>query len=75
MIQRPSVFYRQLFSSEADLARTEYLLRSGRSGLDLVLEDAKRLRSAVPSADSHKLEEYFDSRERVEKLVAELLAE
>jgi hypothetical protein len=73
MIQRPSVLYRQLFRSEADLARTEYLLRSGRSGLDLLLQDAKRLRSAVPSADSHKLEEYFDSFRTLEKRMARQL--
>ncbi len=28
MIQRPSVFYKQLFISKADRARTEYMLRS-----------------------------------------------
>lgn len=73
MIQRPSVLYRQLFLSKADLARTEYLLKSGRSGLDLVLEDAKRLRASVPKGDSQKLEEYFDSFRTLEKRMARQL--
>lgn len=73
MIQRPSVLYRQLFISKADLSRTEYLIRSGRSGLDLVLEDAKRLKASVPKGDSHKLEEYFDSFRTLEKRMARQL--
>ena len=67
MIQRPSVFYKQLFMSEADKARMEYMLRSGRSSLDLVLEHALRLQKSVPSRDSDKLEEYFTSMRSVEK--------
>ncbi len=67
MIQRPSVFYKQLFMSEADKARMEYMLRSGRSSLDLVLDDATRLKKSVPQSDGEKLEEYFDSMRSVEK--------
>ena len=67
MIQRPSVFYKQLFMSEADKARMEYMLRSGRSSLDLVLEDALRLQKSVPGRDRDKLDEYFDSMRSVEK--------
>jgi len=67
MIQRPSVFYKQLFMSEADKTRMEYMLRSGRSSLDLVLEHALRLQKSVPSRDSDKLEEYFTSMRSVEK--------
>ena len=67
MIQRPSVFYKQLFMSEADKARMEYMLRSGKSSLDLVLEDALRLQKSVPHSDGEKLEEYFDSMRSVEK--------
>ena len=67
MIQRPSVFYKQLFMSEADKARMEYILRSGKSSLDLVLEDALRLQKSVPHSDGEKLEEYFDSMRSVEK--------
>lgn len=67
MIQRPSVFYNQLFMSESDKARMEYMLRSGKSSIDLVLGDALRLRKSVPKSDGEKLEEYFDSMRSVEK--------
>ncbi len=67
MIQRPSVFYDQLFASPDDRAHTEYLLKSGRSALDLVLDDARRLQGKVSSRDREKLGEYFDSVRDVEK--------
>lgn len=67
MIQRPSVLYRQLFMSESDRARTEYMLRSGQSSLDLVLEDAMRLQKSLPQRDREKLDEYFESFRSVEK--------
>ena len=66
-VQRPSVLYRQLFTSKADRSRTEYLLRSGRSSLDLVLDDALRLQKSLPARDRDKLEEYFESFRAVEK--------
>ena len=66
-VQRPSVLYRQLFTSKADRSRTEYLLRSGRSSLDLVLDDALRLQKSLPTRDRDKLEEYFESFRAVEK--------
>ncbi|MDG1891182.1 MAG: DUF1552 domain-containing protein [Verrucomicrobiota bacterium] len=67
MLQRPSVLYGKLFASPEDRARNEYLLRSGRSSLDVVLEDAKRLQRRVSSTDRAKLDEYFDSLRDVEK--------
>ncbi len=67
MIQRPSVLYKKLFISKADQARTEYLLRSGRSSLDMVLEDAMRLQKSLGGRDGDKLEEYFESFRAVEK--------
>lgn len=67
MIQRPSVLYRRLFVSKSDMARTDYLLRSGRSGLDLLKDDAKRLQAAVSNRDKDRLEEYFESFRAVEK--------
>ena len=73
MIQRPSVFYKQLFVSKADRARSDYLLRSGQSSLDLVLEDAKRLQNSLPGRDRHKLEEYFESFRAVEKRMSRQL--
>mgnify|MGYP003953072207 FL=1 len=67
MIQRPSVLYKQLFMSKAHRARTEYMLRSGQSSLDLVLEDAERLQKSLPARDRDKLEEYLESVRAVEK--------
>ena len=61
MIQRPSVLYKQLFISKEDRARTEYVLKSGRSSLDHVVQDAKRLQKSLPPTDSAKLDEYFES--------------
>jgi len=69
MIQRPSVLYKQLFLSKADRARSEYLLRSGRSSLDIVLEDALRLQKSLPGRDRNKLDEYFESFRAVEKRI------
>lgn len=66
-IQRPSVLYKTLFVSKEDRARSEYLLRSGRSSLDTVVDDAKRLQQALPPIDKDKLEEYFESLRAVEK--------
>ena len=65
-ITLPSVFYRKMFASEADRKRTEYLLRSGRSSLDFVLEEAKALQEQVPASDRSKLDEYFTSLRDVE---------
>ncbi len=65
-IERPSVLYRKLFASEADRRRSEYLLRSGRSSLDFVLEDAKSLENSLNAQDRAKLEEYFTSLREVE---------
>lgn len=70
MILRPSVLYRKLFTSPEDRARREYLLRSGHSALDGVIEDAKRLQRRVSAADRNKLSEYFDSVRDVETRLA-----
>ena len=67
MIQRPSVFYNKLFASPEDREWNEYLLKSGQSSLDAVLEDAQRLRSSVSRSDQAKLDEYFESLRSVEK--------
>ncbi len=67
MTVRPSVLYSKIFASPEDRARNEYLLRSGHSALDVVLEDAKRLQSQVSVTDKAKLGEYFDSLREVEK--------
>jgi hypothetical protein len=64
---RPSVLYRQLFASQASRERTEYLIKSGQSSLDSVLEDAKHLQASLPQRDKQKLDEFFDSFRSVEK--------
>ncbi len=67
MIQRPSVFYKTLFTSKEDRARSEYLLKSGQSAIDPIVEDAMRFQKSLPHSDKQKLEEYFDSLRAVEK--------
>ncbi|MFT5471387.1 MAG: hypothetical protein ACI8UO_006521 [Verrucomicrobiales bacterium] len=67
MIQRPSVFYNKLFASPYDRKRTEYLLESGQSAVDKVLDEAKRLQQRVSTRDREKLEEYFTSVREVEQ--------
>jgi hypothetical protein len=69
-IDRPSVLYRKLFASDADRARTDYLLESGGSSLDMVLDDAVRLQRSLGRRDREKLDEYFDSLRAVEKRMA-----
>lgn len=69
-IDRPSVLYRKLFSSDADRARSAYLLESGGSALDMVLDDATRLQRSLGGRDRAKLEEYFESLRAVEKRMA-----
>ena len=73
-VTRPSVLYRQLFTSQASRERTEYLLKSGRSSLDSVLGDAKHLQAGLPKRDREKLDEYFDSFRTVEKKMERQLA-
>ncbi len=73
MIQRPSVLYKKLFVTREDRERTEYVLQSGRSSLDAMVEDAKRLQKALPQADRNKLDEYFQSVRAVEKRMAQQL--
>lgn len=74
MIQRPSVLYSKLFASAEDRARSEYVLRSGHSALDVVLEDAKRLQNSVSTRDKAKLGEYFESLREIEKRMTRQIA-
>lgn len=67
MINRPSVVYHKLFASADDRARSEYLLKTGRSSLDVVREDARRLNANVSAADKQKLSEYFTSLRELEQ--------
>ncbi len=69
MIERPSVLYKKLFASAEDQARMDYLLDSGQSALDKVLDEAKHLKQTVSSRDRQKLNEYFAAVRDVEKRV------
>ena len=66
MINRPSVVYGKMFASSEDRARTEYLLKSGRSALDKLRGDARLLQQKVSGADRQKLSEYFTSLRELE---------
>ncbi|MFT7632657.1 MAG: hypothetical protein ACI87E_003711, partial [Mariniblastus sp.] len=67
MINRPSVVYNKMFASVDDRKRSEHLLRTGRSALDIVTEDAKRLNKQVSNLDKQKLSEYFTSLRELEQ--------
>lgn len=69
MIQRPSVLYKKLFASPEDQQRMDYLLQSGQSALDQVLDEAKRLQRTVSTRDRSKLGEYFSAVRDVERRV------
>ena len=73
MINRPSVVYNKLFASGEGRARSEYLLRSGRSALDVVRDDAKHLSRNVGNEDKQKLSEYFTSLRELEQRMARQL--
>ena len=73
MMRRPSVLYRQMFITKEDRVRTEYLLKSGRSSLDHVVNEAKRLSASLPSSDREKLDEYFHSVRSLEGRMARQL--
>ncbi|MEM7601077.1 MAG: DUF1552 domain-containing protein, partial [Verrucomicrobiota bacterium] len=68
-IGRPSVLYSKLFSSDSDKARMDYILKSNRSALDLVLAEARALKTQVSARDAEKLDEYFSSVRDVEQKV------
>ncbi|MEY2600126.1 MAG: hypothetical protein RLZZ142_2385 [Verrucomicrobiota bacterium] len=75
-VDRPSVVYRKLFvaETETERRRTEYLLRSGRSVLDLALEEARRLQSRVGVSDRERLDQYFTSLREVEQRMVQQLS-
>ena len=73
MMRRPSVLYRQMFITGEDRIRTEYLLKSGKSSLDHVVDQAKRLTDSLPIGDREKLDEYFHSDRSLEGRMARQL--
>lgn len=68
-IGRPSVLFGKLFSSDSDKARMGYVLDSGGSVLDLVMEEARALERRVTTRDREKLGEYFSSVRDVEQQI------
>lgn len=73
MINRPSVFYKMLFMSKTDLKNAQHILKTGKSSLDFVYQDAKRLSQSLSKRDVHKLDEYFSSLRSVEKRMGQML--
>jgi len=69
VIERPSVLFKKLFASPEDAKRLDYLLQSGHSALDQVLEEAKQLQRQVSRRDRVKLDEYFAAVRDVERRV------
>jgi len=66
-INRPSVFFKKMFITKDDQKFQEYILKSGKSSLDFVLEDAQSLNKKVSSNDRNSLDEYFTALRSVEK--------
>src|SRR6202041_1048215 len=68
-INRPSEIFSRLFLSSTPQQANEELRRigEGRSMLDFVGDQAKRLSKRVSTADRARLDEYYDSVRDVEK--------
>ena len=73
MVNRPSVIYKRMFNSKEDIARTDYLLKSGKSSLDKVLTESNRLKNDISVADRDKLDEYMNAVRDLEKRMARQL--
>jgi hypothetical protein len=70
MVHHNTVIYSRLFGRGADDAHLAYTLDTGRSVLDFVREDARRLELSLGAADRDKLDEYFTSLRDVEGKLA-----
>ena len=64
----PSEMYKTLFlqGSDTDKTKARAMLQEGKSILDLVSDDAKRLNGVLGKTDREKLDEYFHSVRSVE---------
>ncbi|MDG2221794.1 MAG: DUF1552 domain-containing protein [Rubripirellula sp.] len=67
MIGRPSVLYQTLFESGSDRNRLGYLLRTNRSVIDDVLEDARSTQRQVAVKDQQKIDQYLAALRQVEQ--------
>lgn len=72
-LDRPSRLFQQLFidDSKAERERQAERVRHGRSIMDLVMDDAKRLSKNVGPGDRQKLDSYFTSVRELEVRLAE----
>ncbi len=68
----PSQLFRQMFvnKSKSQRARDAKLVHEGRSIMDLVQEDAKRLQRELGQTDRQRLDSYFTSVRDLEKRMA-----
>ncbi|MFT7630531.1 MAG: hypothetical protein ACI87E_001538 [Mariniblastus sp.] len=68
----PSKLFDQLFvtDSRAEREKQAIRVREGRSIMDLVNEDAKRLQRELGTGDRERLDQYFDSVRDLEKRMA-----
>jgi len=66
---RPSTVFKRLFitGSPDEVAQQTHRLADGRSIMDLVSDEARRLQRQVSSLDSERLDEYFTSVREVEQ--------
>ncbi|MEQ2006378.1 MAG: DUF1552 domain-containing protein [Limisphaerales bacterium] len=66
---KPSVVFRRLFinGTPAEVAEQTHRLAEGRSIMDLMGEEARRLQRRVSAHDGERLEEYFTSVREVEQ--------
>lgn len=69
----PAKLYQQLFVDESprERARQAERVRQGRSIMDLVAEDAKRLSGTLGAGDRQRLDDYFTSVRQLEVRLAE----
>ncbi|MEM7478477.1 MAG: DUF1552 domain-containing protein [Planctomycetota bacterium] len=66
MLNRPSAIYTKLFGGTSDRERTEFVLRSGRSAMDSLREEARLLQLGLGAEDNRKLDQYFQSLRELE---------
>ena len=71
-ISSPSKLFEQLFvdDSDAERIRNAKRVNEGRSIMDLVTEDAKRLKRDLGTGDQQRLDSYFSSVRDLEKRMA-----
>lgn len=71
-VSSPAAVFDQLFANgtEAERKKQAILVREGRSIMDLVEEDAKRLQMALGRSDRDRLDQFFSSVRNLEKRMA-----